>query len=548
MALTVSNGLTALTVAVLLIGAVGSLFRDGRPRLLTAGACIALLALLLRLYHLTVPSLWLDELGTHWVVRTDQFAEFAQRVFTCVPTTMAYYAVVYAVTHLFGYSEATLRAPSVVAGLLAIPAMVGLIRLVSPDRPRAALLGALLLSATFYHMVYSDDARPYALAYLIAIGATAAFVQLLRAGTPSAGAAYAILSAAAIYVHWLSGIYVTAQALVMGYVLLRRRPPLVEWLRRMVFFALAGALLLPVLPKLRHDLELLSHLDWTRTQQPADLVRTAVEALCDPVPLGALLFGLLGTRIARRHHAIELSPEEREARHVLACLYVMPILLVLVLYVGVGTFFFVPRHMYYLSIPSLGLSSLLIERLPTPRYQRTVALMVLVPSLGALQLRSLFLYDTFKGYNVEDRWRDALARLEQVYRPSDLLLLRSGFIEEDFVAEVPDSPSRAFMHGPLAGLYNTTDFDPVLHLTKTWDSSRFERHFQDLDRSALATWAAGGRVILFGVDARLTGTSYFERTVERFRHLPGAPPLTTVVQEKVGRLRLWVLQPAAGHP
>ena len=29
--------------------------------------------------------------------------------------------------------------------------------------------------------------------------------------------------------------------------------------------------------------------------------------------------------------------------------------------------------------------------------------------------------------DVEDRWRDALSRLEQVYRPSDLLLLRSGF-------------------------------------------------------------------------------------------------------------------------
>lgn len=548
MALTVSNGLAALTVAALLIGAVTFLFGSGRQRLLWAGACTALVALLLRLYHFTVPSLWLDELGTHWVVRTDQFAELVERVFTCVPTTMTYYAVVYAVTHLFGYSEATLRATSVIAGLLAIPAMYGLIRLLLPDRPRAALLGALLLSATFYHMVYSVDARPYALAYLVAIGATAAFVRLLRNGTPLAGAAYATLSAAAIYIHWLSGIYVTAQALVMSHFLFRTRAPLSAWWRRMAYFVLTGVLLLPVLPKLRHDLELMTEMDWMRTQRPADLVRTAIEALCDPVPIGALLFGLLGTRLASRHHAIELSPKEHEARRVLGGLYLTPILLALVIYIGVGKFFFVPRHIYYLSIPSLALSSLLIERLPTPRYQRSVALMVLLPSVFALQLRSLFLHDTFKAYNVEDRWRDALSRLEQVYRPSDLLLLRSGFIEEDFVAEVPDSPSRAFMRSPIAGLYNPTSFNPVLHLTKTWDESRFERHFRDVDRAAVATWAAGRRVILFGVDARVAEKSYFERTVERFRQLPGAPPLTTPIQEKVGRLRLWVLQPSAGLP
>ena len=446
------------------------------------------------------------------MVRTDAFAELAERVYTCVPTTMIYYAVVYAVTQRFGYSEATLRAPSVIAGLLAIPAMYGLLRLLLPDRRRAAVLGALLLSATFYHMVYSVDARPYALAHLVALGATAAFVQLLRNGTPLAGAAYATLSAAAIYIHWLSGIYVTAQALVMSYFLLRARAPLSAWLRRMVYFALAGVLLIPVLPKLRHDLGLMTHLDWMRTQRPADLVRTAVEALCDPVPIGALLFGLAGTRIASRHHSIALSPEEREVRRIIGALYVTPIVLALVLYIGVGKFFFVPRHMYYLSIPSLALSSLLIERLPTPRYQRSVALMVLLPSVFTLQIRSLFLHDTFKAYNVEDRWRDALSRLEQVYRPSDLLLLRSGFIEEDFVAEAPDSPSRAFMHSPLAGLYNQTSFAPVLHLTKTWDEARFERHFRDLERHVLATSAAGHRVILFGVDASIAGQSYFERT------------------------------------
>src|SRR5438094_9176153 len=92
--------------------------RDQNPRAVQALIGLLLAGGVLRLYHATLPSLWLDEFGTFWAVNTTSFADFMRRVWASVPQTPAYYAIVYCVTHWFGYSEATLRAPSIVAGLL----------------------------------------------------------------------------------------------------------------------------------------------------------------------------------------------------------------------------------------------------------------------------------------------------------------------------------------------------------------------------------------------------------------------------------------------
>ena len=39
---------------------------------------------MLRLYHASLPSLWLDEFGTYWAVHTGSFADFMRRVWASV--------------------------------------------------------------------------------------------------------------------------------------------------------------------------------------------------------------------------------------------------------------------------------------------------------------------------------------------------------------------------------------------------------------------------------------------------------------------------------
>src|SRR5215831_17552055 len=126
--------------------------RDGGPRTAAALCGVLIVGGVLRLYHVSWPSLWLDEFGTYWAVHTGSFSDFLRRVWASVPQTPAYYAIVYAVTHGFGTSEATLRAPSVVAGVLSLPALFWFARSAFGGRTRPALVAALLLSTTFFHM------------------------------------------------------------------------------------------------------------------------------------------------------------------------------------------------------------------------------------------------------------------------------------------------------------------------------------------------------------------------------------------------------------
>src|SRR5262245_13233264 len=114
------------TVIVLLAGGIilallAIYGRESRPSVGRALAGIMIAGAVLRIYHAATPSLWLDEFGTFWAVHTTSFADSLRRVWASVPQTPAYYAIVWAVTHVFGYSEASLRAPSIVAGLGALP-------------------------------------------------------------------------------------------------------------------------------------------------------------------------------------------------------------------------------------------------------------------------------------------------------------------------------------------------------------------------------------------------------------------------------------------
>lgn len=114
-------------------------------------------------------------------------------------------------------SNALLRLPALIPGVLLIPALAFLTRRLAPGgRARAAFHAAALLAALSpFGVAMSQEARNYALYMLLAVLATHLFLGLLRrgTGTPRLGvrlAAYALLSTLLMYTHHVAAVVLLA--------------------------------------------------------------------------------------------------------------------------------------------------------------------------------------------------------------------------------------------------------------------------------------------------------------------------------------------------
>ena len=184
-------------------------------------AALTALALAVRLYHLGGLPLWLDETFTvrHATVGVGQLW---REGFNHPPL----YFWLHQIVLPWAPSPAVMRAPSLVFGTLAIPAMYALAREFVAHR--TALIAAALLALSSIHVEYSQEARPYALFYLvtlIVLWASARYARLCadvtRSQTPfwqsanGALALYALAATLLLYTHNMSVFVLAALGLVM---------------------------------------------------------------------------------------------------------------------------------------------------------------------------------------------------------------------------------------------------------------------------------------------------------------------------------------------
>jgi uncharacterized membrane protein len=113
---------------------------------------------------------------------------------------------------LFSNSVAVMRSLTVVLGLLVIPAFGWLAWELFRDRP-TAWMSAALVSMSPIHVLYSQDARPYALWTLVIVVSSVALLRAVRLGTPRPWAVYSISAALGLYSHLLFGLVMAAHAL-----------------------------------------------------------------------------------------------------------------------------------------------------------------------------------------------------------------------------------------------------------------------------------------------------------------------------------------------
>ena len=137
-------------------------------------AGLTVLALALRLVDLG-SSFWADEMWTRYCAVKGLRWSLSKWGVSLNP---GYMYMPVGCGALFGYGEAALRLPSLAAGVLAVPALFGLLNEIHGRR--AGLIGALLLSVNAYHVYYSAEARMYS---CVMLGALLAVWTLYRSVT-----------------------------------------------------------------------------------------------------------------------------------------------------------------------------------------------------------------------------------------------------------------------------------------------------------------------------------------------------------------------------
>jgi 4-amino-4-deoxy-L-arabinose transferase-like glycosyltransferase len=154
-------------------------------------------------------SLFADELSTYWIVTAHGFGGVLSSVHSNDEITPPLYFVLSWLTTQFGHAPEWVRAPSLVAGTLTIPAVYALGARTVGRAP--ALLAAAVTTLSPFMIYYSTEARGYALVMLLVVLSTLSMLIAAETGRARWWVAYGATSCAAMYTHYTAAFALAAQ-------------------------------------------------------------------------------------------------------------------------------------------------------------------------------------------------------------------------------------------------------------------------------------------------------------------------------------------------
>lgn len=219
-----------------------------RERKITVLIGLLLLACVARLWLMPLPSsFWVDEMATVFVVHHPDHPSFA--VAPQVPDSI-YYQLPRAAESVFGFSEISYRAPSVLLMALAL-FLIALLaaRLIHPGAAWFVVFVCLSMRGINDQ---AADARPYALGTCIAAASLWFLIRWLDSARWWDAAAFVLCGALLWRVHLLFWPFYIVLAIYAAVRLIRRETP-ASGLVTLGLFVIVGAVLIPVVLDALHQ-------------------------------------------------------------------------------------------------------------------------------------------------------------------------------------------------------------------------------------------------------------------------------------------------------
>jgi len=200
---------------------------------------IIVLAFALRLFHLDLQSLWMDEVSSIRLAAT-RLERLPGRLSRDIAHPPLYYYLLHLWILLVGNSEFAVRYLSLIFGTLLVPLLYRFgSRLLGE---RTVLIAASMAALAPVQVYYSQETRMYTLAAFLTLLGFYLFVRLLEEGASRRiWAAYLFVTALSLYVHYYSFLLLAAENLLFLFTLLHRKERrgfLASWLLSQFFLAL----------------------------------------------------------------------------------------------------------------------------------------------------------------------------------------------------------------------------------------------------------------------------------------------------------------------
>ena len=385
-------------------------------------ALIAILAaaLALRLTDLGGESLWLDEGVAIRMASLPLHETIAATAADVHPPL--YRSLLHVWISGFGRSEAAARLLSVLMGTLSVfwVARIGR-RLIGPF---GGLAAAALLAVSPIAIRYAQDATSYALYVGVGLLSWLFFLRWLERRRLLDGLAYALSTAALLYVHNTAWFTWAAEWLVFAIALARAPGSRAELTLRWI--VLQGAVLMlyaPWLPILVHQLGSVGADFWIPRPTPRMLAGTALDFAGSPWMLALLGVAVLAGALLKR------IGEEPGHPWPAATTVLLPWLIVPVAGPYLASYVFAPIFLTRVTLVALPAACLLAAR-GVAAVRAPVARAIAVAVLLLVMAQPLVSY--YREPNKE-RWREAVADLEAWSSPGDLVIVNSGFCKENVV-------------------------------------------------------------------------------------------------------------------
>ena len=176
---------------------------------------VLVLSGVLRFYNNTAVALWHDEAFSALYISKYGWGEMMHRIILDVHPPL-YYLVLRIWSYVFGHSLLSLRALSIILGVLTVWAAYKLVKQAFKDE-NWALLAALLVAINPFQVQYALEARMYTLGTFLVLYSSYLLLKALESGNKKHWILYGISVAAAAYTHYFLLFSLVAQGLYWFY-------------------------------------------------------------------------------------------------------------------------------------------------------------------------------------------------------------------------------------------------------------------------------------------------------------------------------------------
>lgn len=443
---------------------------------------IITLGLFFRVFEKEPSSLWTDEFATYWISSAPTISECISRAAPTQGQSPFYYILEWIVLKVFPHTEHSLRLISLLASLISIYLVFEIAQILfspgaqievneekssSSKKILPAIFTALLFALDINQIYYAQEARPYAISVLFALASQLFFMKLLKKKAIANLVCYVIFSALVCYAHYIFGTIILFQNIWVLILLLttnqteqKKQMTLKLWCSlQIAIIILLTPLLLHLIPVIRQS----SKWTWLKSGGFLDAFRIfsslfdfRIIMIFSGIFVMLLLFDLL--KSGKKPPA--LPKEQQKNILFLVIWFLVPPLFAYFGTLLLKTSLLDARYMLLSLIPFYLLSAACINILKHQNLKIFLISFILFAYIGgvlvpAFKKEGRFCYRL--GYN----WRDAIAVLNQHLEPNDVIVMRSGFIKENWLPTCTNPIIVDYVKAPLSSWY----FKPVIYQT-----------------------------------------------------------------------------------